>query len=494
MKSLGFVVSVVIMLSILLSSCSTFEFQFDPERLMMPPMTSEEQLEIHDALKKDVGGEKKITLKYPKKGEYRSAIVQYDIDNDGMDEAVAFYTYNENGRPVKVRTSILDKIDEKWQVVYTEAGENFDVDFISFANVTSKTGNIIIGYGNNNETGMKLNKVLKIYKYEDQKLQLVGKNAEQDYRKVIFIDRPGTDQKDVMTIYAVIGVMDYEVGIRLFRYDGGEFKQVNPFINSNKNGNLPAGERNGDAINITINCDDPDNIKSFTEYQDQETTLVFLDYSRSPYLATHVLAIKNDIFYEINLKDTASNLNLATYRQKGLYSQDIDNDGLIEVPINLPDDGVRITSDKLMVDNPLKYITWISVDSNKFKIKYNMIYNNVGSYGFVVPEQWLGKVQAQLSGNEREMIISTVDTDGTGTPTEILSIMYVPEMHSTTNYVPVDYEVLYKDENYSLHLKTSSESGIFINNVSGSIKPLTKDEVLKSVIRDIQIDTTYLEE
>ena len=56
---------------------------------MKPPKATGERQEIYSVLEEKANHQ--LTLRYPKAGEYRSAIVMKDVTGDGNDEAIAFY-------------------------------------------------------------------------------------------------------------------------------------------------------------------------------------------------------------------------------------------------------------------------------------------------------------------------------------------------------------------------------------------------------------------
>ncbi len=93
--------NIIIALSaFLLSSCG---LTGSVESLLMPPIVSEDQEAVYDALMDDTG--RNITLVYPRTGDYRSAFIFRDLDGDGTDEAVAFY--RSEGESSNVRVNIL---------------------------------------------------------------------------------------------------------------------------------------------------------------------------------------------------------------------------------------------------------------------------------------------------------------------------------------------------------------------------------------------------
>ena len=70
------------LLFILLSLGGCSRLQASIEDLMSPPVLTQEQAEIRDALSA-VSGENDIKYKYPQNGQYRSSFIFYDIDSDG---------------------------------------------------------------------------------------------------------------------------------------------------------------------------------------------------------------------------------------------------------------------------------------------------------------------------------------------------------------------------------------------------------------------------
>ena len=72
---------------VLLTGCSALNFSV--EGLVDAPKVTKEQEEIHQALIESVGSN--ITLKYPRNGDYRSAYVIANIDDEPDSEAIVFY-------------------------------------------------------------------------------------------------------------------------------------------------------------------------------------------------------------------------------------------------------------------------------------------------------------------------------------------------------------------------------------------------------------------
>ena len=83
---------VALILCFSLTGCSMFSAQ--TERLMTPPELTGDMYPISRAISRSIKGE--YQLKYPSAGERRSAIILEDIDDDGVFEAFAFYSTQDD--------------------------------------------------------------------------------------------------------------------------------------------------------------------------------------------------------------------------------------------------------------------------------------------------------------------------------------------------------------------------------------------------------------
>lgn len=105
----------------------------DVENLLSPPHAGGSQAQVQKALEDSFGnavGAKNYTLKYPKFGEYRSAFIFKDLDNDGEDEAIALYQPGESGSQTHI--NLLRLVEGSWVSVSDIVGEGTDIDQIRF--------------------------------------------------------------------------------------------------------------------------------------------------------------------------------------------------------------------------------------------------------------------------------------------------------------------------------------------------------------------------
>ena len=91
MKLKAAVCAVILSASFLTFASGCNISDFGTENLLRPPTSMGDEAEIEQLISDTA--KNNYILKYPKSGNYRSAITMTDLNGDGMDEAVAFYHY-----------------------------------------------------------------------------------------------------------------------------------------------------------------------------------------------------------------------------------------------------------------------------------------------------------------------------------------------------------------------------------------------------------------
>lgn len=74
--------------AVLLSGCTSLSL--NSHDILAPPRAAGSRAEIQSMMEKDSGGI--YSLIYPVSGDYKSGVVQYDLDHDGVNEVISMYT------------------------------------------------------------------------------------------------------------------------------------------------------------------------------------------------------------------------------------------------------------------------------------------------------------------------------------------------------------------------------------------------------------------
>ena len=138
------VISAALLCAFAISASGCDGADIGTDNLIRPPKTVGDEAEIEQLIADTAGSG--YTLKYPKSGNYRSAIVMKDLDNDGTDEAIAFYR-TPNETKAEVHMLVMYCSNDEWKLSENCALDATDVDCVDFADVTgSGTLEILSGY------------------------------------------------------------------------------------------------------------------------------------------------------------------------------------------------------------------------------------------------------------------------------------------------------------------------------------------------------------
>ena len=84
----------------LLGGCASISM--NAEDLLVPPRLNQRQTMVEEALQATVSPSD-ILYQYPQRGDYRSPFVFFDMDNDGLQEAIVFYTHRLEDEMVRAK-------------------------------------------------------------------------------------------------------------------------------------------------------------------------------------------------------------------------------------------------------------------------------------------------------------------------------------------------------------------------------------------------------
>ena len=143
MKKIHLLYFGVLALSVLLLCGCSFNAMSVAD-VMRPPSVTGNKAGIHECLNESTGG---YTLKYPKSGEYRTAIIMKDLNFDGTEECVALYKPQNTASGICV--SILSLDSDKWKIDSSFTDTSFEADRVLFADLNGDgCDDVIVGWGN----------------------------------------------------------------------------------------------------------------------------------------------------------------------------------------------------------------------------------------------------------------------------------------------------------------------------------------------------------
>lgn len=171
-----------------------------PENAMVPPRPSTENQEILQAFQKSINKNTDYQLKYPLTGKYKNPFTFCDIDGDGKNEVLVFYTSEKSGTTTRV--NILDHQNGQWVSVLDEEGYGMDVYSIDFEDLDGdKIPELLISWLVVPNTQSRTLTVQKVEIDASSHLQLRAL-LDQQYRSMAVTDMDGDSRNELLIIWS----------------------------------------------------------------------------------------------------------------------------------------------------------------------------------------------------------------------------------------------------------------------------------------------------
>ncbi len=331
-------------------------------------------------LQKEIDGILKKGAEYsaPTSGTHRQAVQLEDLDGDGVDEAIAFFSKSGDVKPLKIY--IFKNTDNHYEPVVTIEGEGTSIESIYYANMTDdKTLELIVGW----QMGAGVS-MLSAYSIRDYQLtQLLNTNYSE--YTVSDLTRNGFDDLFVTRVTSLDGGGEAEI------FTIGEKSEI-----------LSSKSR------ISSGVDHIMRIRS-TPLLDNTPAVLVEGGITNTNIATDIFIYEDNMLKNITLSlpSAISEDTLRAYSTHP-YSQDINHDGVIEVPYTIPLYSESETISYWLID-------WRAYSPNgRYSIASCTYHNYSEGWYLSVPQDWKNKITVRrvdrISG-ERTIIFSLYDGD-----------------------------------------------------------------------------------
>lgn len=407
------------------------------DSLLRPPKTMGDEAEIEHLISKTA--KNGYTLKYPKSGNYRSAIIMNDLDGDKTDEAIAFYREGED--VARIHMLVMYSDNDKWKLSSDSITETTDIDCVDFANVSGgDTLEILVGYS----TYAQNVNLLSCYSYSNGKT--VGIKAGQKYSRFYCGDFNSDKKDEVMTLS--LYTAENEANAPMLEYDGKKgtlySKAVAPMDpNVIKYKNIAYSEADG-AHAIFVDG----------EFAAGELNTQIIYYNKE-------LSLLRNPLYKEKTKSF-------TQRSCNVICADADGDGVFEFPEvqKLP------RSDKEPAETVADRITWnsFSAKDESYAPKFNMIVNYNFEYTVKMPENWINNTVTAVN-SIKESSTAFYEWKKNSLGEKLFEIRAFDASAWDKGKESDEYILIYKDNRFAY---------AFINSDTDSQFALTDDEIKKS--------------
>ena len=367
------------LLCLCLAGCSMPGEQVQVEELLRAPKLSGDYGDVQTALNDWLG--ESAQLKYPMQGDLLSPFLIHDLDGDGQQDAAVLYTTAQSSN---VCVAILQKgRDGMWQVRQNAEGLADTVDSVGLAQLQpGDASQLVVGY-----VAAQGDHYLAVYSYTDGELSTI---LEQQYQQYLIEDITGGGSQDLILMSTL---EDGGVQIELLTVDKeGSFQQVAVM-------GLSADRFSGCAsVAAGVGADSRHYLvlDGWTGISGNNLASVLLYFDEDTQQMVPADQISTEKLYTASLRNVPS-----------LVSQDLDGDGIVEIPTQPDEAGLLNMSQSRRMD----FIVWMDYTSPHPEKSFGLLDEETNCY-IELPMEWEGNLK--LTDSEQydgAVELRTVDED-----------------------------------------------------------------------------------
>ncbi len=354
--------------------CGCDFFTIDIAELLSPPALSDDLKQISKAIADSAGGNYK--LQYPQSGEYRSAVVQKDIDGDGTNEAFAFYGITD-GDTQTMSINVVCNNNGSWQSVGQQSIVASSVHRVDFCDLDQDgVSEILVGWQIYSTSEMQL----AVYSFKENTLSQRMLNKYTHFVTCNLDDNKATE----------ILIID---------------------VDTNKAQNTASLYGLSDTgIVLVGRCALDSKVQSFGHPVVSELSsgkkAVYIDSVKGIGAITEVLIYEkgqliNPLYDEQNAETSL------TLRSVSFATKDFNGDGVLEIPVqlNVPSVSKSEVAEKLYLTN------WCSFNGEILTTQVTSMINVLDGYYYNLPASWVGNIAILKDTDNRIREIYKYDTE-----------------------------------------------------------------------------------
>lgn len=352
-------------------------------QLMRPPYPAGEEKNIQEELTKRLGN---VTLKYPKSGNYRSAILQVDLTGNEKNDALVFYREKES-EPISL--AVLTRGETGWHLSATKKSEGGEVDRVMFGDIDNDGINEMVVGWTMYSTGLN---IISAYSFADEHITPIDVREFSE-----------TQATNIPVAYTDMQIGDFD--------NDGCAEIIASYINLSevtavaKLIEFHHGVDNSNAMSVTDTAPLDGHVLSYADAKvarltDDNIVGVVLDGNKdnSTMITEYIYwdTISGDLrtpFYSEEDKSVT-----CTSRNIYMASRDIDSDGVIDIPVTNYLPGYDEAS-----DSPVYLTSWYNIDFEgadySFISRKRTVINTTDNYSITWQSSWNNDVTCRIDVN-----------------------------------------------------------------------------------------------
>lgn len=349
----------VILLALLLSGCAMMTV----EEMYLLPKHSDSYNNLQSAIDAAMTG---LEYSAPLTGENQQNVQMADLDGDGEPEYLLFAKGTEE-KPLKILVFRL--VEQSWQLMTTVACNGASFDLVEYVNMDGRPGmEIVVG----RRLSDQVIRSVSVYTMEAQDMvQMISVN----YSKLLTVDLDGNGLSELMVLRP--GPADAEYGVaELFAVKNHTMERYNEVTMSQ-----PADQ----LKRIIVGCLDGGIPAVFAASTVDDTAII-----------TDIFTLKEDVLVNV-AASKESGTSVQTMRNFYVYADDIDNDGVVELPSLI---SMKPLEGKRSADRH-HLIRWFAMTPDGAEVdKMYTFHNFVGGWYVTLEDAWAPRITVDTYANQ----------------------------------------------------------------------------------------------
>lgn len=384
--------------------------------LLLAPQPTSDYSALQNELQKELskGG---VIYTSPESGENRSTVQLKDLDNDGEDEAIAFFRGSSQTTSNKFTIAVYKRIGDEYTKIGSVEGTGVAINSVEYPKFTEdgKLGIVVSWRLTTGDTSMGLT----VCGFEDS--DNIVPILETDYLSYKLYDMTGDIVQELITVSAD---SEGKKIASLYQYNGETMQSL------------------GEA-SVTLEAK---TIARITTGKLQNgKSAVFLE-SRPESgigLMTDIFIYNEESGFSNIAPETGQTESYSTYRPVSVYADDADKDGIIEIPRAL-----LMVGFEQQATDALYLLDWYAYGNSEPVLKVTTYNSQSEEWSFAVPDDYRENVTVSRTSTQNGMNATTFeDYNEYGENVPLFTIYYLTG--DLREYLVDDegMEVLYKGTN-----------------------------------------------